>query len=146
MSKSSVVKLWLGGMVAIAVGLVAAGAAVALMLAYGGTFSPAPSGEGYDFVPRTDAFFWSMVTAIVAGGALATVGALVGLVAWVAALINSFQLPDKTWFTVTLVLGLVGFVMMPFGLIAMLLYVIGAPDGYEAKRPQTPSTMVPQAI
>jgi hypothetical protein len=128
MSKSTITKTWLGGMVAIALGLVAAGVAVALMLAYGGTFTPAPSGSGYDFVPRTDAFFWTTVAVIVVGGVVAAAGVFVQFVAWIGALINSYQLADKTWFIVTLLLGLLG-----FGLIAMIVYLIAAPDGYEPK-------------
>jgi hypothetical protein len=129
MRKSTITKIWLGGMVAIALGFVAAGVATALMLAYGGTFTAAPSGEGYDFVPRQDAFFWTMVGVISVGFFVAVGGALAQFAAWIGALVNSYGLQDKLWFLLTLILGLIG-----FGLIVMIVYLIAAPDSYEEKR------------
>jgi hypothetical protein len=128
MRKSTITRTWLGGIVAIALGFVAAGIATALMLAYGGTFTSAPSGEGYDFVPAQDAFFWTMVGIIVAGFVVAVGGTIVQFAAWIGALVNSYQLQDKMWFLLTLILGLIG-----FGLVVMIVYLIAAPDGYEEK-------------
>lgn len=51
-------------------------------------------------------------------------GFIGGLVSWIGALLNTSQLEDKTWFIVLLVLGL-----FSFGLVAMIAYVIAAPDG-----------------
>jgi len=134
MKRSTITKTWLGGMVAIALGFVAAGIATGLMLAYGGVFTAAPSGNGYDFVPSLDAFFWTMVSIIAAGFFVAVGGAIVQFVAWIGALVNSYQLQDKMWFLMTLILGLLG-----FGLVVMIVYLIAAPDGYEEQRIQTPS-------
>jgi hypothetical protein len=128
MRKSTITKTWVGGIVAIALGFVAAAVATGLMLAYGGTFTSAPSGEGYDFVPTQDAFFWTMVSIIIAGFVVACAGAIVQFVAWIGALVNSYQLQDKLWFVLTLILGLIG-----FGLVMMIVYLIAAPDGYEEK-------------
>lgn len=128
MRKSTITKTWIAGIVAIALGFVAAAVAIGLMLAYGGTFTSAPNGEGYDFVPTQDAFFWTMVGIIVSGFFLACAGAIVQLVAWIGALVNSYQLQDKLWFVLTLILGLIG-----FGLVMMIVYLIAAPDGYEEK-------------
>lgn len=144
MRKSTITKTWLGGIIAIALGFVAAAVAIALMFAYGGTFTSAPNGEGYDFAPRQDAFFWTMVGITVAGFVVAGAGAIAQLVAWIGALVNSYQLQDKLWFVLTLVLGLIG-----FGLVMMIVYLIAAPDGYEEKEriagtgaplPPTPAT------
>ena len=129
MRKSTITKTWLGGIIAIALGFVATGVAIGLMLAYGGTFTSAPNGEGYDFVPTQDGFFWTMVGIIVAGFFVAVAGAIVQFVAWIGALVNSYQLQDKLWFVLTLVLGLIG-----FGLVVMIAYLIAAPDGYEEKQ------------
>lgn len=136
--KSIITRTWLGGMVAIAFGFVAAAIATALMLAYGGTFTAAPGREGYDFVPRLDAFFWGMVSVIAAGFTVAVAGAIVRLVAWIGAIVNSYQLQDKTWFLLTLILGLLG-----FGLVVMVVYLIAAPDGYEEKQAPTPAPLPP---
>ncbi len=140
MKKSTITTTWLGGVVAIALGFVAAGVAVGLMLAYGGTFTAAPDGQGYDFVPTRDAFFWTTVGIVVAGCAVAIGGAIVQFVAWIGALVNSYQLPDKTWFAITLVLGLLG-----FGLVAMIAYLIGAPDssGLERRPTSLPAPLPP---
>jgi hypothetical protein len=128
MTKETITRTWLAGIVAIAVGLVITGVAAGLMLAYGGTFVRAPSGNGYDFDPNLDGTFWSTIVFIGLGGLLAFCGIVVQFVAWIAALVNSYQLQDKTWFLLTLLLGLIG-----LGLIVMIVYIIAAPDGYAQK-------------
>jgi hypothetical protein len=54
--------------------------------------------------------------------------AVAHFVAWIGAVLNTAQLPDKTWFVVLLVVGLLGLVF-----IATVAYVIAAPDGVKAK-------------
>jgi hypothetical protein len=54
--------------------------------------------------------------------------AVVHFVAWIGAVLNTAQLPDKTWFVVLLVVGLLGLVF-----IATVAYVIAGPDGVKAK-------------
>jgi hypothetical protein len=137
MRKSTITKTWIAGIVAIALGFVAAAVATGLMLAYGGTFTSAPSGSGYDFVPAQDAFFWTMVGVIITGFVVASAGAIVQFVAWIGAIVNSYQLQDKLWFVLTLILGLIG-----FGLVMMIVYLIAAPDGYEEKA-RTAGTQAP---
>jgi hypothetical protein len=58
-------------------------------------------------------------------------------VAWIGAVLNTAQLPDKTWFVVLLVVGLLGLVF-----IATVAYVIAGPDGVKAKEE---ASAVPQA-
>jgi uncharacterized membrane protein len=61
--------------------------------------------------------------------ALAMIGGLIGgLVSWIGALLNTAQVEDKTWFIVLLVLG-----VLSFGIVAMIAYVIGGPDGTQSK-------------
>jgi hypothetical protein len=48
-------------------------------------------------------------------------------VAWIGAVLNTAHLPDKTWFVVLLVVGLLGFVF-----IATIAYMIAGPDGLKA--------------
>jgi hypothetical protein len=50
--------------------------------------------------------------------------AIAQFVAWIGAVLNTANLPDKGWFIVLLVVGLLGF---PF--IVTLIYVIAGPDG-----------------
>jgi hypothetical protein len=140
MTKSTITRTWIGGLVVLAAGLIIAGASVALMLAYGGTFTPAPGGNSYDFIPRYDGFFGTMVALIVIGGIAAAVGGLVQLAAWIGALVNTYQLQDKTWFGVMLALGLLGFAFGLMGFAAMVAYLIAGPDGTAARAPQVPTT------
>lgn len=138
MTKSTIVRTWLGGLIALGAGLLLAGLSIVLMLAYGGTFNPAADGNGYDFLPSTDGFFWLTISGIIAGGIVAAAGGIVQLVAWVGALVNTYSLPDKTWFGVLLVGGLIGFAMGIVGLATMTAYVIAGPDG-AALRVQAPA-------
>jgi Sigma-70, region 4 len=58
--------------------------------------------------------------ALVAGGVLGQ------LFAWIAAVINTAKLEEKTW-----VLGLVVLGLLSFGFAALVAYMIGAPDESE---------------
>jgi hypothetical protein len=58
-------------------------------------------------------------------------------VAWIGAVLNTAQLPDKTWFVVLLVVGLLGLVF-----IATVAYVIAGPD---ALNPKEEASALPQA-
>lgn len=61
-----------------------------------------------------------------------TGGFIGGMVSWIGALLNTSQLTDKTWFVILLVLGL-----LSFGLVAMIAYVIGGPDGTRSDSSRT---------
>jgi hypothetical protein len=136
MTKSMVTKTWIAGLVVLAAGLVAATVGVVLMLAYGGTFTQVADTSQYNFVPNLDSFFWTTVTVIVIGGILAAIGGLVQLAAWIGGLVNSFWLPDKTWFVILVLGGLFGFAFGLIGFAVMLAYVIAAPDGTPYRKPQ----------
>jgi hypothetical protein len=143
MSKRTVVRTWLGGVIVLAGGLVVMGVSIALMLAFGGTFTPAENpvpttGQAYDFVPTLDGFFWSTVVGIVFGCILAAIGGLIQLVAWVGAMANTFRLADKAWFAVLLVGGILGFMVGLAGLAVMLAYVIAGPDGLAVESKPAP--------
>jgi hypothetical protein len=146
LTKSTVTKTWIAGLVALAAGLVVAAIGIFVMLAYGGTFERVAGTAGsYNFVPNLDSFFWTGVGAIVLGGILALIGGMVQLAAWIGALVNSYQLADKTWFVV-LVLG--GVLAIGFGLIGfavMVAYVVAAPDGslYRKAQVQAPAQAPP---
>jgi hypothetical protein len=139
MKKSTITRTWIGGLVVQALGLIIIALSVVLMLAYGGTFTHAASGNGYDFVPNNGGFFWTTVVLIVAGAFAAAIGGIVGLVAWVGALVNTYQVPDKTWFAVVLAGGVLGFAFALLGFAAMIAYVIAGPDGMAHRQPQFPA-------
>lgn len=140
MTKSTVTRTWIGGLVVLALGLIVVGVSIALMLAYGGTFTAAPSGSGYDFVPRYDTFFGTMVFLIVVGGIAAAVGGLVQLAAWIGALVNTYRLEDKTWFVVLLAGGVLGLAFGLIGFATMVAYLIAGPDGTGDRLPKVPAT------
>ena len=120
MTKSTVTKIFIGSLFAIAGGVVLL--AAGLFLAYvNGTFIM----RGPDVVGiHPSAFTWSMGGLAVVGILAVVGGALAQFVAWIGAVLNTSRLEDKTWFVVLLVLGL-----LSFGFIAMLVYLVAGPDG-----------------
>ncbi|HKS69681.1 MAG TPA: hypothetical protein VJQ45_04645 [Ktedonobacterales bacterium] len=142
MTKSTIAKTWIAGLIVLIAGLIVGGVSLGLMLAYGGTFQPAPSGNGSDYVPSLDATFWTTLTFMILGFTVALAGGVVQLVAWVGALVNTYQIVDKTWFIILLAGGLIGFGFSLVGLAVMIAYLIGGPDGTSARyahaQPPTP--------
>ena len=71
-------------------------------------------------------------------GILAIIGGLVaGLVSWIGALFNTWQLDSKAWFISLLLLGIFN-----LGFFAMVAYIIAGPDGSAAttaRRAQAPA-------
>lgn len=144
MSKSTITKTWIGGLVALGGGLLLALGGVFFMLAFGGTFTQVADNK-YDFTPALDTGFWTGVSIICLGGLAAVTGGIVQLVAWVAAVVNSYALPDRTWFTVLLVCGVASFVVAPIGFVAMVAYIAAAPDGEPYRQQRVPTTLTPGA-
>src|SRR5438067_6890917 len=139
MTKSTITRTWIGGLAVFAAGIVASMVGVFLMLAYGGTFTQIADSTKYDFTPDMNGFFWTAIGIIMVGGLIALIGGVVQLVAWVAALANSYSLPEKTWFVVLLVGGVLSFVFAPIGFAVMVAYVVAAPDGTLYRQSQAPT-------
>ena len=119
MSKPTVVKLFIGGMVAIFAGLL-----IAIFAALGIWSSSDLITSGPDVVGLHPTPLTATLIGLAVLGTFAMVGgAVAGLVAWIGALLNTAQLDDKTWFVLLLVLGL-----LSFGFFAMVAYVIAGPD------------------
>jgi hypothetical protein len=139
MRKSTIGRVWLGGLAAIVAGIAGVATGTVLMLAYGGTWGGAGGGE---FTPAYSAFFWWMVGLITAGAFVAAAGGVAQLVAWIGALANTFAFADKTWFIVLAIggaIGLVGIVLA--GFLVMAVYLLMGPD---SKTPAVPAnTTVP---
>jgi hypothetical protein len=139
MRKSTITKVWLAGIVAIALGLVAAAIGAGGIFCSTGTYTTALDGHVTSFQPRLDGWFWSLVAITIAGGIVALAGGIATFVAWIGAMANAYQLADKMWFLLTLLLGLVG-----FGLVVMILYVLLAPDSQDEEgRPTTRAASTP---
>ncbi len=118
MSKRTITRIFVGSLVALAAGVVLLVAAGTVAYAQGSFVM-----DGPDVVSvRSTPFGWGMV-ALATLGVLVVLGALVGqIAAWIGAVINTAQLPDKTWFVVLLVLGL-----LSFGFIPMVIYLLAGP-------------------
>jgi hypothetical protein len=124
MSKATVVKLFVGSVIAVVAGTLLALVGVWFAYANGAFVMSGPDVVSIEPTP----FAWTMCGLFVLA-ALAIIGGFVGgLVSWIGALLNSAQVDDKTWFILLLVLGL-----LSFGLVAMIAYVIAGPDGTQDK-------------
>lgn len=134
MSKQVVTRIWLAGVILLAAGLLVCAVSVGLLLVYGGHFVGAPSGNGYDFAPTVNGYFWTMMSLIVLGSLLAVMGGVIQLVAWVGAVINTSRLADRTWFLVVLIGGLLGLATGVVGFATMVAYVLAGPDGMSEGR------------
>lgn len=119
MAKSTVTRLFVAGIVVFIAGFV-----VALFGGVSAIASGAITIGGTSVVTVDGAALGPALGTIVAAGLVMAAGMLIGLIAWVGALVNTFQLEDKTWFVLLLILGL-----WSFGFVAMLAYVIAGPDG-----------------
>jgi hypothetical protein len=143
MTKSTVTKLWIAGLIVVVAGLLVGGISTGLMLAFGGHFVSAANGNGNDFVPTLDGFFWTMVTLMIVGFSAAAVGGVLQLAAWVGALVNTYQFVDKTWFVVLLVGGFIGLGVTLVGYAVMIAYFVAGPDIPEAQPSQVPTQVAP---
>jgi hypothetical protein len=119
MSKSLITRLFVGSVLATVAGVLLGFAAIWVAYASRGFVMDGPDVVGINGT----GFVWTMIGLAVVGLLAILGGAIGGLVAWIGALLNTSQLPDKAWFVVLLLLGLVS-----FGLIAMIAYVIAGPD------------------
>jgi len=127
MSKATITRLFIGSLIGFAAGAVLAITAVGLAFANNVFVT-----SGSDVVGvRGGALAWSLLGLGLAGG-LAIIGGMIsGLVAWIGALLNTWQLESKTWFAVLLLTGIFN-----FGFIAMIAYVIAGPDGRVSVAPR----------
>lgn len=132
MSKATVTWLFFGAIVALAVGLVLALATVIAAVANGAIQIGGPSVVQVDGAAIAGALPWLLIAGLVMVG-----GAVAALASWIGALVNTFQLEDKTWFLVVLVLGL-----FSLGWVAMVAYVIAGPDSTNpaVRRPRIATT------
>jgi hypothetical protein len=128
MSKATVTRLFIGAGLAMIAGAVLAFVAVGIAVA-NNVFVM----NGSDIVGlRGSALGWaSLGLGIV--GVLAIVGGMIaGLVSWIGALLNTWQLESKAWFIGLLLLGIFN-----LGFFAMVAYLIAGPDGKTGAAPRT---------
>jgi MFS family permease len=120
MSKATVTRLFIGAGLAMIAGAVLAFVAAGIAIA-----NDVFVMNGSDIVGlRGGALAWSSL-GLGLVGVLAFIGGLIaGLVAWIGALLNTWQLDSKAWFIGLLLLGIFN-----LGFFAMVAYVLAGPDG-----------------
>ena len=120
MNKATVTRLFIGSLIGVAAGAILAIAAVAFAIANDVFVMAGPDVVGL----RGSALAWSLLGVGIVGGLTVVGGLITGLVAWIGALLNTWQLESRTWFAVLLLTGIFN-----FGFIAMIAFVIAGPDG-----------------
>jgi len=128
MSKPTVIKLFIGGVLAVIAGAIVAIAAVWLAIANDVFVMSGPDIIAVNGSPLA----WSLLGLALVGGLVVAGGLVAGLVSWIGALLNTSQLESKTWFIVLLLLGIFN-----LGFFAMIAYVITGPDGTRRPAPHT---------
>jgi hypothetical protein len=120
MSKATVTRLFIGAGLAMIAGAVLAFVAAGIAIA-----SNAFVMNGSDIVGlRGSPLAWASLAIGVAGVIGFIGGMIAGLVSWIGALLNTWQLESKAWFIGLLLLGIFN-----LGFFAMVAYLIGGPDG-----------------
>ena len=128
MSKSTVSRLFIGSLIAVAAGGVLAIVAVSIALANDVFVLSGADVVGIAWSPLA----WSLLGLGIVSGLAIAGGMIAGVVSWIGALLNTWQLPSKTWFVALLLLGIFN-----VGYLAMVAYLIAGPDG---RRPDAQST------
>ena len=124
MTKSSIVKLFWGSLIGLLAALVLTGITFALAISNEIFVMSGPDVTGI----KRGALPWTLLGFMMLAMLLLLFAAVAQFVAWIAAVLNTANLPDKTWFVVLLVVGLFG-----LSFIATVAYVIAGPDGLKAK-------------
>ena len=123
MSKATVTKLFIGSLIAFGAGAVVAIFAIALAVA-NNVFVM----DGNDIAAvQGGTLAWVLIGLAILGVLAAAGGVITGFVAWIGAVLNTWQLDSKAWFVGLVLLGIFN-----FGFIAMIAYVIAGPDGKAA--------------
>jgi hypothetical protein len=123
-TKSLIVKLFWGSLIGLAAGLVLVGVTGVLTISNDIFVMSGPDVTGI----RSGVLSWTLLGLLVLAMLILLFAAVAHFVAWIGAVLNTAQLPDKTWCVVLLVVGLLGLVF-----IATAAFVIAGPDGLKAK-------------
>ena len=127
MFKTTVTRLFIGSLIAGGAGAVVSILAIALAIA-NNVFVM----DGNDVTAiQGGAPAWALLGLALLGVITAAGGVIAGFIAWIGAVLNTWQLESKAWFVALVLTGIFN-----FGFIAMVLYVIAGPDGKAARTAQ----------
>jgi hypothetical protein len=130
MSKKTVTRLFVGAIAAFGVGL-----ALGLGALWAALASDAVDFGGSHVIDvNGGSGAWTALGLVLLGSLVILGGTIAGVLSWVGALLDTWQLEDKAWFAALLALGLLG-----FGIVAMIAYVVAGPDGTNKGTPRAPS-------
>ena len=135
MTRSTIIRIFVGSLIGAGVGTVFFVIAAALGFGDRVLIMNGPDVVGI----RPGALSATMIVTAGAAILLWMAATVAVVVAWVGAIINTASLPSKTWLVIQLVLGLLG---LPF--VAVLAYVVGRPEasdhGQAPVAPAQPAT------
>jgi hypothetical protein len=120
MTKATVTRLFIGGGIAIIAGAILAVVAVWIAIANDVFVMNGPDVVGI----RGSALAFALLGIAIVGSLAMMGGLITGLVAWIGALLNTWQLDSKAWFIALLLLGIFN-----FGFFAMIAFLVAGPDG-----------------
>ena len=133
MFKTTVTRLFFASLIAFAAGAIVSMLAIALAIA-NNVFVM----DGNDIAAiQGGALAWVLLGLGVLGGLAAAGGVITGFIAWIGAVLNTWQLDSKAWFVALLLTGI-----FSFGFVAMLIYVFFGPDGKAASTARAASAPV----
>ena len=133
MSKLTVTRLFIGSLIAFGAGAIIVVLAIGIAVA-----NDAFVMAGNDIVAiQGGTLSWALIGVAILGGLAAAGGVIAGFVAWIGAVLNTWQLDSKAWFIGLLLLGIFN-----FGFVAMIAYVIAGPDGKAAAAARVASSPV----
>jgi hypothetical protein len=127
MFKSTVTRLFIGSLIALAAGVTTLILAIALANA-NNVFVM----DGNDITAiQGGALATALLVVAFLGALTAAGGVIAGVIAWIGAVLNTWQLESKAWFVALVLTGIFN-----FGFIAMVIYVIAGPDGKATRTAQ----------
>ncbi len=126
-------RLFIGSLIAFG-----AGAIVATLAIAGAIANNVFVMDGRDIVSVQGGVLAYVLLALATLGGLAAAGGVIaGFVAWIGAVVNTWQLESKAWFVALVLTGIFN-----FGFVAMVLYLLVGPDG----KASAVSPAAPEAI
>ena len=131
MGRSLLVKLFFGSLIGFVAGAVVLVVAGAVAIGNDVFVMNGPDVVGLNSGPLT----WTVIGLMALASLIMILAAVAQVVAWIGAVLDTANRPDKTWFVALLVLGLLG-----FGFVATLVYVIAGRVETPAQAPIQPNS------
>jgi hypothetical protein len=127
MLKTTVTRIFISSLIAFGAGAIVSTLAIALAIA-----NDVFVMDGNDIAAiQGGAIAWLLLALAAFGALVAAGGVIAGFIAWIGAVLNTWNLPSKAWFVALVLTGIFN-----FGFIAMVIYVFAGPDGKATRTAQ----------